>query len=425
MKNITHSQKNYFKNYFEKIKRQKFVPGKSDIPLAEPPYDWKEVCEALDSLLSMKTTMGNKVNKFEKLFAEYIGVKYAIMVNSGSSANLLALSILSNPSLGSNRLKNGDEVITPAVTWATTVYPISNVGAIPVFVDVNLNTFDIDVEKIEAAISSKTKAIMPVHLLGNPCQMTKIKKIAKKHNLWIIEDACEAHGAEHQGKKVGSFGNLASFSFFLSHHITTMEGGMLVTNDEDLFELGKSIRAFGWTRDISNKNNIEKKFSNIDSRFLFLNMGYNFRPTELQGAFGMHQIKKLESIIKIKIENSEYWNKKLKPFSKFLILPISRNSDKVSHLFYPITIIENDFFTKNDLVRHLEKNHIETRPIMSGNFVKQPVIKSIQHKTKDNLENATYIMKNSFGIGNHQGIDKVRRKFVADTIINFLQTKLN
>ena len=297
-------------------------------------------------------------------------------------------------------------------------------GGVPVFVDVNLDTFEIDTEKIENAITKKTKAIMPVHLLGNPCNMTKIKKIAKKHDLWVIEDACEAHGSQHRGKKVGSFGNMGTFSFFLSHHITTMEGGMLVTNDKKLFELGKSLRTFGWTRDISNRKNIEKKYSDIDSRFLFLNMGYNFRPTELQGAFGIHQIRKLENFIKIKIDNSRYWNKKLKPYSKYFILPETNDSDRVSHLFYPITVIENDFFTKNELVEYLEQKQIETRPIMSGNFVKQPVTKTINFKKKGNLKNASYIMKNSFGIGNHQGIDKIKRGFIADTIIDFINKKL-
>ena len=427
MNKVTALQKNNLKRYFRKVKNQqkKFVPNRSDIPLAIPPYGWEEVSEVLDSLLSMKTTMGDKVKKFEKLFANYIGVKYALMVNSGSSANLLALSILSNPSLGNRRLKHGDEVITPAVTWPTTVYPITNVGAVPVFVDVNLDGFDINTERIESAISKKTRAIMPVHLLGNPCNMNKIRKIAKKHNLWIIEDACEAHGAEYYGKKVGSFGNLATFSFFISHHITTMEGGMLVTNDKQLYELGKSIRTFGWTRDLDKKKNIEKKFSDIDSHFLFVNSGYNLRPTELQGAFGIHQIKKLESFIKIKIQNTNYWNKRLEPFSKFLILPKPKKRQRIPHLFYPITIIENNLFTKNELVVYLEKRHIETRPIMSGNFVKQPVIKHLHYKTKNKLENANYIMKNSFGIGNHQGIDKIKRKYVADSIIEFLNKKLN
>lgn len=275
--------------------QQKFVPGKSRIPLAIPPYGSKEVIESLESLLSMKTTAGTKVRKFEKKFSNYIGGKYGIMVNSGSSANLLALSILSNPLL-KNRIKPGDEIITPAVTWATTVYPICNINAIPRIVDVNLCDYTIDPDSIEKAINKKTKAIMIVHLLGNPCNMKAIVKIAKKHKLWLIEDACEAHGAKFSGKHVGTFGDLATFSFFASHHITTMEGGMITTNNKMLNEIGKSMRTFGWSRDLSSKKQLEKKYPNIDSRFLFVNTGFNFRPTELQGAFGIHQIDKLEKI---------------------------------------------------------------------------------------------------------------------------------
>ena len=427
MDKIKSQLKTDIKNYFKKKENEndEFISGKSKIPLAIPPYNWEEVWDSLDSLLSMKTTMDKKVKQFEKLFAKYIGVKYAIMVNSGSSANLLALSILSNPALGKKRIKKGDEIITPAVTWATTVYPISNVGAIPVFVDVNEDDYNIDPEKIEKAISKKTKAIMNVHLLGNPCKMDKIKKIVKDNNLLLIEDACEAHGAEFRGKKVGSFGDLSTFSFFASHHITTMEGGMIVTNNKMLYEIGKSMRTFGWVRDLENKNDIVKNFPNIDQRFLFLHSGYNLRPTELQGAFGIHQMKKINSLVNIRIQNSKYWNKRFKQFSNFLKISEFKKSSKISHLFYPITIIENNFFTKNELVNYLEMRHIETRPVMTGNFVKQPVIKKLKYKTKGNLKNANYIMKNSFVFGNHHGVDKIRRKYVADTIIEFITKRIS
>ena len=413
------------KDYFVNLEKGKtpFVPGKSKIPLAIPPFSWEEVWDSLDSLLSMNTTMDKKVRRFEQLFAKYIGVKYAIMVNSGSSANLLSLSILSNPVLGEKRIKKGDEIITPAVTWATTVYPITNVGAVPVFVDVNRNDYNIDPEKINKAISKKTKAIMNVHLLGHPCSMDKIKKIVNENDLLLIEDACEAHGAEFRGKKVGSFGDLATFSFFASHHITTMEGGMIVTNNKMLYEIGKSMRTFGWIRDLENKNSILKKYPHIDQRFLFLHSGYNLRPTELQGAFGINQMKKLDSFVNIRIQNSKYWNKRFEPFSKFLKTPEFQKHSKISHLFYPVTIITNKFFTKNELVHYLEKKQIETRPVMTGNFVKQPVIKELKYKIRGNLTNANYIMKNSFVLGNHQGIDKIRREYVADTIIEFIKEK--
>lgn len=401
--------------------QQKFVPGKSRIPLAIPPYGSKEVIESLESLLSMKTTAGTKVRKFEKKFSNYIGGKYGIMVNSGSSANLLALSILSNPLL-KNRIKPGDEIITPAVTWATTVYPICNINAIPRIVDVNLCDYTIDPDSIEKAINKKTKAIMIVHLLGNPCNMKAIVKIAKKHKLWLIEDACEAHGAKFSGKHVGTFGDLATFSFFASHHITTMEGGMITTNNKMLNEIGKSMRTFGWSRDLSSKKQLEKKFSNIDSRFLFVNTGFNFRPTELQGAFGIHQIDKLEKLVKLRITNAEYWNKKLKRFSNLLLTKKDVGRRK-SYLFYPITVKKNKFFKKKDLVNELEKHGIETRSVMTGNITKQPVAKILKFKKSGDLKNSDYIHENSFVIGNHHEIGEKQRKFVTDIITNFIDKK--
>ena len=401
--------------------QQKFVPGKSRIPLAIPPYGSKEVIESLESLLSMKTTAGTKVRKFEKKFSNYIGGKYGIMVNSGSSANLLALSILSNPLL-KNRIKPGDEIITPAVTWATTVYPICNINAIPRIVDVNLCDYTIDPDSIEKAINKKTKAIMIVHLLGNPCNMKAIVKIAKKHKLWLIEDACEAHGAKFSGKHVGTFGDLATFSFFASHHITTMEGGMITTNNKMLNEIGKSMRTFGWSRDLSSKKQLEKKYPNIDSRFLFVNTGFNFRPTELQGAFGIHQIGKLEKLVKLRITNAEYWNKKLKRFSNLLLTKKDVGRRK-SYLFYPITVKKNKFFKKKDLVNELEKHGIETRSVMAGNITKQPVAKILKLKKSGDLKNSDYIHENSFVIGNHHEIGEKQRKFVTDVITNFIDKK--
>lgn len=418
------NSKKTIRKYFEQMQSEKFYPGKTKIPLAVPPYSWEEVSEALDSLLTMNTTMGKKVKKFEEKFAKYIGVKHAIMVNSGSSANLLALSILSNDTMQKKKIKAGDEIITPALTWATTVYPIANIGAKPVFVDVDLDTRNINTEKIESAITKKTKAIMPVHLLGYPCNMEKIMQIAKKHDLYVIEDACEAPGTEYFGKKVGSFGDLASFSFFASHHITTMEGGMLVTNNTEFYELGKSLRAFGWIRDIKNKAQYIKKNPKIDPRFLFINTGYNMRPTEIQGAFGIHQIKKLDGLIKIRIKIAKYWNNELKPYSEYFILPLESKRIRNTYMAYPITVKKNKYFTKNDLVQHLEKNKIETRPVMAGDITQQPVIKYIKHRNVGSLINSQYITNNSFLIGIHQNINKQMEEFVINTIIKFVNKKI-
>jgi CDP-4-dehydro-6-deoxyglucose reductase, E1 len=418
--------KKILKQYFEDIKKkqEEFSTKSPRIPLAIPPYDWEEVDESLDSLLNMETTMGKKVKLFEKKFAKYLGVKYALMVNSGSSANLVALSILTNQNIGKKRIQKKDEIITPAVTWATTVYPIINVGAKPVFVDVEKETYNIDPDKIEKAITTRTKAIFIVHLLGNPCNMEKIQKIAKKYDLQIIEDSCEAHGAEFNGKKVGTFGILSTFSFFASHHITTMEGGMIATDDEKVYELGKAIRTFGWSRELKNKEVLRRNNPNIDSRFLFVNTGYNLRPTELQGAFGIHQIKKLDKLVKIKIGNSKYWNNGLKKYEDFLILPTINKKYKNTFLSYPLTIKKNPFFIKNELVEFLEINGIETRPVMAGNMVEQPVTKMFDYKVVGKLKNSEYIMRNSFLIGNHQGIKKIQREYVLEKIIEFLEKKI-
>ena len=255
--------KELVRKHFEELEsKEEFVPGATTIPTMGLPFGHEEANEAIDSLLSTYVTMGGKVKKFEGMFANYSQTKHGIMVNSGSSANLLALSILTNPVL-KDRIKEKEEIITPATTWVTTVYPISNVGATPVFVDVNLD-FNINPELIEKAITEKTRAIMPVHLIGNPCDMKRIMEIAEDNDLFVIEDACEAHGAEVNGKKIGSFGDLSTFSFFFSHHITTIEGGMIMTNNDEYMEIARMMRAFGWIRDVDNKNEIALKYPHID-----------------------------------------------------------------------------------------------------------------------------------------------------------------
>ncbi len=393
------------------------------ISLGYPSYGWEEVYEALESMLEMKTTMGEKVKKFERLFAKYIGVKYALMVNSGSSANLLALSILSNPTLKNKRIKENDEIITPAITWSTTVFPIINIHAKPVFVDVDPKTYNIDIEQIEKAITRKTKAILPVHLLGNPCKMNEIRKIARKNGLHIIEDCCEALGAKIKNKKVGSFGDLSTFSFFISHHITTMEGGMLVTNNEAYYELGKSLRAHGWSRELKDKKRIEKKYPYINSNFLFSNLGYNLRPTEIQGGFGIHQIKKLDKFLDIRKSNASFWRKNLEKFSEFIELTDTEQEHFHANMLFAIKIRKNSYFSKDELVKFLKKSGIETRPVMAGNFVMQPVTDIMQFKSVGKLNNSTDIMQNSFLIGNHQNIDTNGREYVLERITKFIKSR--
>ena len=410
----------YLRKHFELVSSE-FVPGRTRIPLTVPTYDSDEVEEAVDSMLSTWVTMGSKVKKFEEAFASYNGSKHAVMVNSGSSANLLALSVLTNPTTP-NHFGKGNEIITPAVTWATTVYPIANVGCTPVLVDVDPQTFNIIPEEIEKAIGPKTKAIVPVHLLGSPCKIDEIKKIADAHDLYLIEDACESTGAEFQGKKVGSFGDMGTFSFFLSHHISTIEGGMIVTDDDVFYENLKAMRAFGWVRDLQDKEKYAATNKGIDPRFLFITSGYNLRPTEIQGAFGIHQIRKLDGFIDLRRRNATYWNKKLSSYSDLLILPEEHVGTKHVYFGYPLTIRSEAPFTREQLVNHLESKLVETRPVMAGNMAEQPVMKHVQHRESGPLTNSQMIMRQSFFFGNHVGIRSAEREYIADAAVEFLDT---
>ena len=287
------------KKYFNDQKEEEFIPGKTKIPLAIPQFGSEEVIESLESLISTWVTMGKKVKTFESQFNDYVGQKKALMVNSGSSANLLTFSALSSPNF-QNRIKPGDEVICPAVTWSTSIYPILNVGAKPVLVDVDVNTLNVLPETIENAITPKTKAIMAVHLMGNPCQTDKIKQIADNKGINLIEDCCEAHGAKIGNKSVGSFGICSTFSFFLSHHITTIEGGMVLTNNDTIIDIATAQRAHGWIREMQNADEIANEYPDIDRRFLFYETGFNLRPTEIQGAFGIHQKKKQDGNVNVR-----------------------------------------------------------------------------------------------------------------------------
>ena len=405
------------KIFSTKLQHEQSKNTKFQIPLAVPSYDHEEVIDALDSMLSTWVTMGKKVKSFEEQFSNYIGCKNGIMVNSGSSANLLALSVLTNSAVDEPMQKKS-LVITPAVTWATTISPIVQVGCRPLFVDVDLDTLCVNIEAIRNAVNSETSCILPVHLMGNPCDMKEICDIADENNLYVIEDACEAHGAVSGDKKVGSFGDIATFSFFMSHHISTMEGGMLVTNNQNFAEMAKTLRTFGWTRELENKDEINSQYPEIDPRFLFVNIGYNLRPTEIQGAFGRKQLPKLDSFIKIRRENASFWNERLSKFSKYLILP-TRNLDSHVYFGYAITIKNGAPFSRKELTTFLESKGIETRPIMAGNFVEQPASKLIDWQKYGELTNSQLIMRNSFFIGNHHKVGEKEKELVIDAFNEF------
>ncbi len=411
----------HIRRHFQQSRKKEFIPGKTRIPLTVPTYGAEEVEEALDSLLSTWVSMGKKVKHFEEMFSEYLGSKHAVMVNSGSSANLLALSVLTNPIL-KDHIEPGSEIITPAVTWATTVYPIANVGCVPVLVDVDLETYNIDPEEAKKAVGPKTVAIMPVHLLGGPCEIDKIQSLADEHDLFLIEDACESTGAEIHGQKVGTFGDMGTFSFYMSHHISTIEGGMIVTNDDEMFEYLKAMRAFGWIRDMEDSRRYSVENAGIDPRFFFLTYGYNFRPTEIQGAFGIHQVGKLDMFIEMRRKNAAYWRKRLANYRDVLILPEETRGTKHVFFGYPITIRPEAPLRREPMVSFLEKKGIETRPVMAGNMAEQPVMRKMHHRVSGKLTESEIIMRRSFFFGNHNGIGPTEREYIADCLVEFLDS---
>jgi len=416
------------RSYYEGGKPNKFIAGESTVSLMEPSYSWEEVNQVIESLFSTQITLNssaaNKVNQFEKAWSHYIGSKNGVMVNSGSSANLLALFILANPTI-KNHINHGDEIITPAVTWHTTVSPIISIGAVPVLVDVTLPDCTIDVDKIESVITNKTKAIMPVHLLGNPCDMETILNVAKKYNLYVIEDACEAHGAEFNRKKCGGMGDIGTFSFFFSHHITTMEGGMLMTNNEEIAELGRIMRSQGVIRNTSRRVELEKyyrsqeEYKELDPNYLFANMGFNLRPTELNGGFGIEQIKKIGTILEQRMKNGEYWSQRLERYRDYFYLPTNSDDGK-SWFCFPLIIKPGSPFSRRQITKYLNDCNIENRPIMAGNIARHPAMKYFKYHASD-LVNSELIHNNGFFWGNHQKIKLDQCEYVADCVDKFMK----
>lgn len=386
------------------------------LPLMMPTFGKEEIIEALDSLVELSVTMGSKVERFESDFSAYTGSKYCSMVTSGSSANLLALSILSNPAIG-NPIRPGDEVLVPSVTWSTSIFPIINVGARPVLVDVG-EDYLIDVEKMKEAIGPKTRAVMPVHLLGNVCDMKAINEIAKDKGLYVVEDCCEAMGSETGGKKVGTFSDLSTFSTYFSHHITTIEGGMLCTDNFDYADLARILRAHGYVRHSLKKERHISENPGIDPRFLFVNMGYNMRPTEIQGAFGIHQLKKIEGFIEKRITAGRELTKRLKKYEARLILPSEKEGTRHTWFAYPLTVREGAPFSRDELIAHLEESGIDTRPLVCGNFAQQPAMKLFDYG-KTSLERSELIMRNSFYMGIHPQIESSTIGKVADVFDSF------
>jgi CDP-6-deoxy-D-xylo-4-hexulose-3-dehydrase len=374
-----------------------------ECPLSVPLYGPEEVSGALEAMLEQNVTMGARVRAFEQKFASFVGAKHAIMVNSGSSANLLGISVLANPSLP-GALREDDEIIVPAVTWSTTLAPVLQHRCIPVLVDIDPQTLNLRPDQLEEALSARTRAIFPVHLLGNPVDMEPLMALARQRRLWVIEDTCESLGSTIAGRQVGSFGDFGTYSFYFSHHITTVEGGMLVTSDDRLADLARSMRAHGWTRDMSNRAEIEAANPWVDPRFLFVNLGYNLRPTEMQAAFGLVQLDRLEEFNEQRRANARYLLDALAGLSADMTFVTEQGGARST--WFGFTVLMGDGEARRALSRHLESRGIATRPIVAGNLAVQPAFRDNPHRTVGPLTNATRIGERGLFIGNHPNLSQ-------------------
>ncbi len=381
-------------------------------PLATSSWDHQEIEAINDVIKSNRFTMGEKVFQFEKEFSNFFGSKDSVMVNSGSSANLLMLSLL-KWKLGLNKNVNSN-IIVPAVAWSTTFFPVSQNDFVLNFVDVDPQTYNIDINKIEQAINKDTVAIMSVNLCGNSCDYNSIKSLCDKYNLILIEDNCESMGAKFDNIYCGNFGIMGSHSFFFSHHLQTMEGGMICVQDEENAQYLRSLRAHGWCRELPDDSSIYKKSGNFfKDSFTFITPGYSIRPLEMSGAIGSIQLKKWKKILDQRIDNKNYF---MNLFGNVDWLTVQKDIGSSSWFSFGCVLNDKLKGKRNDLIELFNKNGVEVRPLASGNFLEQPVIKNLRHINNNNYDAAENIHINGFWVGNHaisckEGIDKMYESF--------------
>jgi len=435
LKNINHSLLKELEPVIESNIFNKIIPGKDYIPVTGKVIDINDILAGVDATLDAWLTTGRYAKEFESSLANYIGAKSSLLVNSGSSANLTAFYSLTSPSLGTRAIKKGDEVITVAAGFPTTINPLIQFGCIPVFVDIDIPTYNINISKIEEAISSKTKAIMIAHALGNPFNLDVIVAIAKKYNLWLIEDDCDSLGATYRDKKTGSFGDLATLSFYPAHHITMGEGGAVLVNNRRLQTAAKSFR--DWGRDCYCEtgcdNTCNKRFDwklgdlpkGYDHKYIYSHIGFNLKVTDTQAAIGLSQLSKVDNFVSKRRENHKLLYELFKPLEEFFILPEATENSSPSWFGFMLTIRDSKKIDRNKIVAFLENNKIGTRLFFGGNMTKQPAYIKIDKRIVGSIDNSDKVMNDSFWIGVWPGLNKDHLEFIFSIIKSYLKNEIN